>query len=208
MHQVHLPMRPYVQHLQDHSWANEYRIVAIDPGSDTLGLTLLTVDLRTGAITVNHSETYHASNYLRYLPFGYESAHGSMLSRMWCHRQTLVNLFHQFQPHSVIAESAFLKKRFPRSFEVLTVGLEMIRSALREYSPAMILDLVEPSVAKKAVGHKGNSSDKSGVHQCVIKYPGLIWNVDPLLLDEHSADSVAIGISKAVMVQSEFVYAG
>lgn len=180
--------------------------MSIDPGSDTLGLTLLTVDLRNGQITVQYSSTHEASRMLRYLPMGYEDAHGAMRSRMYCHQQMLVDMMTQFRPHTVIAESAFLKKRFPRAFEVLIVGLEMIRGALRIYNPTMVLETVEPSAAKKAVGHKGNSKDKEGVHQCVINYPGLIWNVDPYSLDEHSSDSVAIGISKAIDISRDYVW--
>lgn len=182
-----------------------YRIMSIDPGSDTLGLTLLTVDLRNGTITIEYSSTFEASRMLRYLPPGYESTFGSMHSRMYCHQQMLVDMMGQFKPHAVIAESAFLKKRFPRAFEVLITGLEMIRGALRIYNPWMLLETVEPSAAKKAVGHKGNSKDKEGVHACVINYPGLIWHVDPLSLDEHSSDSVAIGISKASQIIEDYV---
>lgn len=204
MQQPLLRMQPFAE-LVSSTFGSQFRIASIDPGSDTLGFTLLIVDMRTGVITVEHSETYHASRNLRYLPDGYEELNGSMRARMFCHQKTLTNLLCQFQPHVVVAESAFLKKRFPRSFEVLTIGLEMIRSALYFYDPSARLDLVDPRTVKKAVGVTTNLSDKEKVHQGVINYPGLQWNVDPHTLDEHSSDSVAIGLYRASLFKSEYL---
>lgn len=195
---------PYAA-LASSDFGSEFRIASIDPGSDTLGFSLLVIDMRTGVITVEHSETYHASRNLRYLPDGYEELHGSMRSRMYCHQRTLTNLLCQFKPHAIVAESAFLKKRFPRSFEVLTIGLEMIRAALYFYDRSARLDLVDPRTVKKAVGVTTNKSDKDLVHLGVINYPGLVWNVDPETLDEHSADSVAIGLFRASLFKSEYL---
>lgn len=201
------PLAQFAQ-LASSDYGSQFRIMAIDPGSDTLGLSLLTVDLRTGEIAVEYSSTHTASRKLRYLPNGYEDLHGSMFSRMFCHRQMLTRMMHEFQPHSIIAESAFLKKKFANAFASLTVGLEMIKAAIFDYNRFMVLELIGPSEAKKAVGHKGGKgSDKEGVKECVVNYPGLIWHVDPTELDEHSSDSIAIGMSKALKVRGENVYA-
>lgn len=205
---MQLPQAPLAQFakLVSSDAGSQFRIMAIDPGSDTLGLSLLTVDLRNGDIAVHYSSTHTASRQLRYLPEGYEDLHGSMFSRMHCHRHMLTNMMHEFQPHCIIAESAFLKKKFANAFASLTVGLEMIKSAIRDYNRFMVLELIGPSEAKKAVGHKGGKgSDKDGVKACVVNYPGLIWHVDPAELDEHSSDSIAIGMSKALSIRGEYV---
>jgi len=105
----------------------------------------------------------------------------------------------------VIAESAFLKRRFPHSFESLTIGLEMIRHALGRYCASMRLKTVEPTAAKKVVILKGDPfKDKESVRKGVLQYPGLIWNIDPSKLDEHAFDSIAIGIYEAISIILEF----
>ncbi|CAD5236141.1 hypothetical protein PP187_gp152 [Klebsiella phage vB_KvM-Eowyn] len=187
-------------------WASTYRIAAIDPGSDTLGFTIIDIDLRTGKIIVVYSDTYEASRQLRYLNPQYVESVGNMRARFECHERTLVNLFNQFKPHSVIAESAFLKKRFPHSFESLTIGLEMIRRALYQYNPTLKLKTVEPTAAKKVVILKGDPfNDKASVRRGVLAYPELHWEIDSSQLDEHAFDSVAIGIYEALSVIGEFV---
>lgn len=184
------------------TWANEYRIVAIDPGSKTLGLCLITVNLDTGTITVNDILTYSAHEAIRYYPDWMLEAHGEMRCRLHAHRRRLKNVLEGFRPHAVAAESAYLG-RFAASFESLTEGLSMVRGVVYDYDPTMSLVMVAPATAKQHVGAPGNGSYKDEVREGVLNYPGITWEVDPSAIDEHSADSGAIGIYVACTVLNE-----
>lgn len=180
-----------------------YRILSIDPGSDTLGVAMLDVDLVNWTTTVVYANTFNAQLAIRPHEFTVETF-GSRQARLLTHAQGLEGLLHSAYPHCVISESPFLG-RFPQAFESLVECLYMIRSTVASYDPSMCLETIDPGNAKRTVGAptkrpKGMSKDdfKETVRIGIQKLPRLqiAPNVHLNFLDEHAIDAIAVGCYK------------
>lgn len=183
-----------------------YRICAIDPGTNTLGISFLDVGLLQKTITVIDSTTYRADARVREDTIVYETR-GDRAARLHFHHANFSALLRQFQPHAVIAESPFMG-RFPAAFEALCECRDMLRSAVWSYNPRIPLELIDPPTAKKAVGALVQKGSKENVRDSVLALPDLSWALPyPIeLLDEHCYDSIACGYSLGKMVLAGYVY--
>lgn len=170
-----------------------FRVVGIDPGTDTLGVACLELDLEEQRIGLADARTFHGSRMLgpRQSLMG---VHGSRFARLDGLEEALVDYFYQAQPHAVCSESPYLNKRFPTTFAALTESLTSIRRALIRYDDRIPLHTVDPAKAKAALGVSGKSGDKLLVQRAVeaLNLPNPN-GVDYRLLDEHSFDAIAIG---------------
>lgn len=183
--------------------------MGIDPGSTTLGVTIIEYDVITLEITKTYSHTLNAGR----IPLNENDValNNERYARIFLLANILYELFREYGPNFVVSESPFLKRRFPLAFAVLTEVVFAIRMALHRYDPTIKLELVDPPTAKKAVGAiitKGKEQ-KNPVRDALIKLlPDL--NYDPthyeqefLCLDEHSIDSIAIAYWKWVTLTTE-----
>lgn len=182
-----------------------YRILAIDPGSDTLGVALLDLDLNTYQATLVHGGTFNANRAIRSTPFTTETF-GERQARLNSHAHRLSALLSTAQPHCVISEAPYMG-RFPQAFEALVECLYMLRGVVSQYDPAMCMETIDSPSAKVAVGApgkrpKGMSKDayKDTVRQGVLaqSQSRLRIGADVNLygLDEHAIDAVAVGCYK------------
>lgn len=183
-----------------------YRVAAIDPGTNTLGISFLDVDLARRSITVIDSTTYRADTRIREESIVYETR-GDRAARLHFHRANFSALLRQFEPHAVVAESPFMG-RFPAAFEALCECREMLRSAVHEYNPRIPLELIDPPTAKKAVGALVQKGSKENVQASVLALPDLRWALPvPIsMLDEHCFDSIAVGYTLSKAILAGFVY--
>jgi len=183
-----------------------YRIAAIDPGTNTLGISFLDVDLAVRSITVIESATYRADSRVKEDSIIYESR-GDRAARLHFHRLNFAALLQQFTPHAVIAESPFMG-RFPAAFEALCECRDMLRSVVWQYNPRIPLELIDPPTAKKAVGALVQKGSKENVQACVLALPDLKWALPVPIqtLDEHCYDSIACGYSLGKAILAGYVY--
>lgn len=183
-----------------------YRIAAIDPGTDTLGISFLDVDLLRRTLTVIDSTTYRADPRVNEQSIFWETR-GGRAARLQFHRYNFAALLQQFQPDAVIAESPFMG-RFPAAFEALCECRDMLRHVVYEYNPAIPFETVDPPTAKKAVGALVQKGSKEDVQQAVLRLPDLQWALPtPIaLLDEHCYDSITVGYYLGKLVLRGFVY--
>lgn len=178
------------------------RILAIDPGTETLGTCIISVDLRDFKATIVDAATYAASTHLKnFSRYEYvEELHGSRQARLLAHRNNLMQHMLAWQPHHVASESPFMGIR-PNAFAALVECVGTIRAALFEYDPTIQLNLVPPHSAKKAVGVIGRGTTKDNMRNAIIhlvatpEQSGLHYSASKSLdaLDEHSIDSIAVG---------------
>lgn len=175
----------------------KFRICGIDPGSDTLGLSLVQVDLLSGEVDLLESSTYTGSSMLKQYPLLVE-IHGARTARLWAHQDNLERQFKIHRPHAVYSESPFLG-RFPQAFAALTECITAIRRATFLYDPLMQLNLVDPPTVKLAVGVKAKGTDKNDVKKGLQKVEWLNnpngINIESL--DEHSVDSICVALTRA-----------
>lgn len=178
------------------------RIIGIDPGSTTLGVSVIEYDIKTLAIVKTYSTTLNASK----VPLNKHDveSHSDRYARIFKLSEMLLELFLKLRPNFIITESPFLKKRFPLTFAVLTEVVFAIRIAVKRYDPLQKLELVDPPTAKKAVGAKTvkGGDQKSPVHDALRLLLAILF-FDPNRsiasfeeLDEHSIDSMAVAYYK------------
>lgn len=173
------------------------RIIGIDPGSTTLGCSMLEYDVRTLEITRLCAYTFNADRMR--LDDLAALNHSERFARILALSEALHDVFVANPPNHVACESPFLKRRFPQAFAVLTEVVFGVRLAVRRYDPTMELDLVDPPTAKKAVGivRREDMSSKTKVHECLKtllldKYDEDHSGRSFAKLDEHSTDGGAI----------------
>lgn len=180
-----------------------YRIIGIDPGTDTLGVAVLDLDLLNGQISLVEARTFDGTQLAR--PYSaIAGVHGDRQARLLAHEDNLYGYFNYIQPHSVIAESPFMRK-FPAAYAALTECIVHIRRGLMRYDAFMALHMVDPPTAKKAVGAVAKGSNKDGVKTAILKLPTLLnpYRIDIAALDEHSIDAIAVGYVRAQELASK-----
>lgn len=175
------------------------RIVGIDPGSTTLGFSVLEYDARTLRIIRTYAYTFNADKMK--LSDLDALSHSERYARIYALMQALYEAFLELQPTFVISESPFMAMRRPQAYGALVEVVFAIRSALREYDPAMSLDLVDPPSAKNAVGASGNAKKEQVAHAIKkilhqICFDSSASNITFDELDEHSVDAIAIAYSR------------
>lgn len=165
------------------------RLLAIDPGTSTLGVALLSWDFGPNFV-VEHAFTAKVKDE----DDTFTEMNGNRLGRMRCLINVVDEELNSFEPHVIIAESPFLG-RFPQAFAALVELLTLLRLSVNRYNSQLPLYTIDPKTVKKAVGvDLGKKNDKDDVTQALRIHPDLAWNVDIETLDEHSIDAVAVGL--------------
>lgn len=170
-----------------------YRVLAIDPGSSNLGFSFLesslddkinlitsdTINIKNNAPAYRDLDFYHEDKYIRLIQL----------------KDVVAELLNEYQPHALVAESNYMG-RFATGFAALVECVCIIRMCLYEFNPYMQLHMVDPTTVKTNIGMKRiRGTTKDDVKRALIASKKVIWNdIDPETLDEHSIDSVAIGV--------------
>lgn len=173
------------------------RVVSIDPGTETMGVSLL------GLHPITLEQSYIEAFTMRGSVVNYYW--GNVLhdgdgrdSRLLGLEGQLLNYFIRVQPHIVVYEDNYLGAS-PQSFKALVEACMCIKHAIWKYNPYLASYTVKPNQAKSTVGaipKKGMSKDerKELVRQGLLRYQTLQVPREILLaLDEHSVDAVAVG---------------
>lgn len=180
-----------------------FRVVGIDPGTETLGFSVLDLDLTSGKIAVAHSETVNSQKILGAYRTE-ERVHGLRTARLMALEDRLFLYLEHHQPHAVCAESPFMS-RFPQAFAALTECVSHVRRAVCRYDRYMSLEMVDPPTAKKAVGvtvKRGITKEdvKIAIEKLKLEYAEGM-SLDSL--DEHSVDSIAVGYHLAKIFRDQ-----
>lgn len=176
-----------------------FSIVGIDPGSDTMGISEVRVDIttmqivQTSAWTIKGSKMANEDSWLSVM-------HSFRLARIRALKETLIHTFNDIDPTVITCESPFYNPRRPNAYGVLVEVLTAVRDAVIEYDIWKPLYLIDPSSIKKSVSAPGNA-DKNVMktmvcklnEQGVLKYSGKVEIQD---LDEHSIDAIATAYCK------------
>ena len=178
-----------------------YRILAIDPGTDTLGVSLFDVDLVNKTKTLVLSYTFQASKWIDgLLAHNQWNMQDEKYLRLHRHGEHLYGLLLQYRPHLVCHESAFMG-RFPKAYQGLTECLLTLKLATQRYSPYLPFIGITPMEVKYYIG----GIKKEEVKEAVSQLTDLI-NLSVILptLDEHAIDSIAIGYTVASQLVATF----
>lgn len=168
-------------------------IIGIDPGSETLGLSVITFNVTNMEIMSTQAHTFVGSK----LPFMNEwdcATHSARFSRINAHAQNLLNVFNHYQPLQVACESPFFNPRRPNAFEVLVEVLNAIRRTVYTYDPWRHLYMIDPPTVKNSVHAKGGA-DKDVMKMSVSNLRQelkIINDSQYEMFDEHSIDAIAV----------------
>lgn len=182
------------------------RIIGIDPGSTTLGFSIIEYDARTFSIIRTYAHTLNAGKMK--LNLQDIENHSERYARIYEISEAMYESFIELRPNLVISESPFMALKQPTAYAALVEVVFAIRTALRKYDPLMSLNLIDPPRAKNAVGAPGNAK-KDQVKEAVEKIlPALHFDEIEsgctfLELDEHAVDGIAIAYSRWLKLVEE-----
>lgn len=170
-------------------------IIGIDPGSDTLGVWVLWIDLATEEIVRSEAFTLKGAREGRG-SFATE-IHGDRHGRIESHRANLLEIFRHYNPLSIAVESPFMSRRMPSAYGALVEVGSAIRRAAFQFDPWRTLTLIDPPTVKRAVGVAGKSGGPEGkklMLSAVTALDELLYagEIPLLCLDEHSIDALAV----------------
>ncbi|WP_144106749.1 crossover junction endodeoxyribonuclease RuvC [Paraburkholderia sp. BCC1886] len=169
-------------------------IIGIDPGSNTLGVGTIWVDLSNFQIVSSDARTLQGDRYYR--ESWTSTMFGDRLNRIAALEEELLGTFLFTQPFLIGSEAPFINKRFPQAGLALTEVMCGIRNAVMRYDAWKKLYVFDPPTVKNAVGAAGNA-DKDGVKAKLMLLPDLRYSGDIPLdnLDEHSIDALAVALT-------------
>lgn len=192
-----------------------YRIMAIDNGSNTLGLSICDLDLNTGLLHVVYSATCTAAKTTsRYGAI--EEIHGARFARYRVLEDFIADTLDDYAPDNVSVESPFCSRFHVESFAVLRESLLVIRNVVMDHYVHLDFRLVTPTEAKRAVGiaktkrKRGMKVDNKAIaRDAVLALPDVVYHnsIDQFLLDEHCIDSIAVAKFEAKRVM-DLIYQG
>lgn len=172
-------------------------IAGVDPGTETLGVGVLFVDLVTWKIQASMAQTFRGSKMAGKANWIAE-VHGDRAARIASHEDNLLQLFCEIEPLEIACESPFFNRAHPQAYGALVEILSAVRRAVMRYDSWKPLHLIDPPSVKNAVGVKGNKGGPEGkalMQRAVLaldyelNYTGQV----PMdQLDEHSIDALAV----------------
>ncbi len=174
-------------------------IIGIDPGSETLGLCIMEVDIQTLQIVKTSAQTFVGSKMFEQNNW-LSTIHSARTARIQAHKQNLINHFRLLNPFNIACESPFYNPRRPNAYGVLVETLTMIRHAVMEYDPWLQLYLIDPPTVKKSIGAPGNA-DKAIMLNTLKTVTELNLDRPVEFLDEHSIDAVAVAYCRLKQIR-------
>lgn len=183
-------------------WSTEpLRILALDPGTDTMGVAFFELCFESKKIHLTYATTYSADRYAN-LEGSAWAALGNRLAKLQWHDENLTKLLHQWRPHVVASEAPFMG-RFPQAYAALVQCCNVISNAVYWYDPSQFVWFVDPPTAKGAVGALVRKGSKENVQESVRSLKDLDVLVDLTTLDEHAYDAVAVGYWASKLIQCQ-----
>lgn len=169
-----------------------FRIVGIDPGTNTLGVALLSYDLVNQSLLVDEALTFTADTMIHRYP-NIIDAQGERYARIHAHRENLKQYFQTHQPHAIASEAPYFR-RLVQAFASLTECVYAIRMAAYDYDQFRPLHTIDPATVKKSVGVSGKSGDKEEMRKAILRLGILTTAQEETLhlLDEHAIDAIAV----------------
>jgi len=168
-------------------------ILAIDPGTTTMGVAVMTWDTISPFFVVDYAFTITCSD--RHPAYrAITDTHGSRTARFQQQTDVLSGMLFDLNPNVVIAESPYMG-RFASAFGALTECMMNIRTTLMDYDPTMLLDQIDPTSIKAMLGvPRKKMKDKEEVRKRLRQRQDLYWKTDIDTLDEHAVDAVGVGL--------------
>lgn len=168
-----------------------FNILALDPGSETLGYGLLQVHAETFEIVNADAWTIYGSKLPNINDWNVSLYH-ERFARIQAHKENLLKTLEIYDPLYIACESPFYNPRRPGAYGVLMEVLCAVKDTVYTWNKRREVYLVDPATAKKGLGVSGKSGDKDLVKNAIANLPCL-KGLEMDGLDEHSSDALAVG---------------
>jgi Holliday junction resolvasome RuvABC endonuclease subunit len=181
------------------------RLVAIDPGSDTLGVALFHFNLVTYRIELKEVETLLGHRNAKIDP-EFAATHGDRIARLRSHKRVLYRYFERTKPHRLVSEAPFMGKH-AAAYAALVECCTYIRQALETYDTEIPYRQIDPPTVKRGIGAMGNA-DKEAVKKQLLKVTHVFDNYsgkELADLDEHSIDAIAVGLTELLRMTGQYL---
>lgn len=172
---------------------DKIRILACDPGTTTLGLSVIEVDIDnpTQIPHVVWSDTIEVKNpRVEDSLFQIDGGRGWRMEEI---EKQMVSVIEFAQPNFFITETPFMSRGKISAYESGIQLQTMILSAVRSLSLTMNVYGINPITVKHYVGVDHIGTDKEDIKKAVIGLFKDSTDIDLSTLDEHSIDSIAVG---------------
>lgn len=182
---------------------SSFNIVGIDPGSTTMGVASLELDmldLRILSIETFLIQADAPTGGVR-LPEGLLEYYPPRSIRMREITRRLNDAFDHYRPVQIACEAPFYNPRNPNAYGVLVEVVKTVEDAVRAWNPWRPLYRIEATSAKKAVNPlnptdaariKTIKDSKVRIKEAVRIFPELSF-VDLDKLSEHEIDAIVVG---------------
>lgn len=165
-------------------------LIGIDPGTDTIGISVFEIHVDTYEIIRCSAKTFSARKYMDdYWVLG--SDKDKRLNWIF---KLLTQLFEAYQPFALAVESNFMNINRPMAYGALVELVATIRAAYREVRPSDSIQMITPSQGKASVKADRSAKDNT-LLPFVEKELGALYQGEVPLssLDGHSLDSLVVG---------------
>lgn len=173
------------------------RIISIDPGSNKAGYAVMEMDFNTGKYKVLYCQTMVGNTLAStYFEKWLSDLHGDRIIKNLSHGLHLGMLLVKYKPLLVVAENSYVGK-FVNAHKALMEHVTVLKMTCINYNKTMEFGMLSPSAVKKTVGVSGTSGDKTLMKNALLKRKDVSYakGVNKAELDEHSIDSICIGIT-------------
>lgn len=186
-------------------------ILCIDPGSDTLGVSLVTYEEHK-PITITYCQTHKASRIIVNEKFEeMRIRYGELLTRLHAQKQNLKRLIKILQPSILAIESPFFNPRNPQSAAVLMYVKQMLNELAHDEEVGLDIVWISPQQMKRLIGAKLVKNEnkvakdlvKEAVRDLIKEEEIILDGIDFDTLDEHSVDSIGIGYAYVKLLKEK-----
>lgn len=171
----------------------DIRIMGIDPGTDTMGVAIVDVNIETNKPHLVFGMTIHASKELSEHEDAVEIV-GSRDVRIDIIGGHIKQILVAACPTLVVAESPFYRPGRANAYEALVECFKKLREVVRYYSPTLTLRRIDPVTAKNYVGVSHVGDSKAAVEKAVIELYRCTETeaIFDQCFDEHTYDALAV----------------
>ena len=181
------------------------RVMSFDPSTTNLGISVFDVNVMVRKpFELIYSNTIYGEKVIEHVNPQFDDRAGTgVAARSYGLMRSVIKLVNIYEPDTAICEDNFLGVS-PKTFKQLIQAVAQIREAVNSVD-GLHLSYVPPREAKDIVGANFSATQKEDVHKGILKYRWLkSKGIDLNLLDEHSVDSVAIGLFRCEQIAKDY----
>lgn len=182
---------------------NFIRILGIDPGCSHVGTSIIEL-YPDESFNINYVETIHTDKLL-YKYKDVEFVHGTRAAKIHAAVEQISKLITMYDISYVVSEAPFYNPRTPNAYGSLVEVVSSFRTAISDRFYSIRFETIPPSNIKNAIGVGGGSKDKTEMKRALLNL-NLLYDtyLDPSGFDEHSVDSIAVGICFCKRINSGY----